>query len=87
MHLKIKKSCRGTSVKSTDKAHSRAPNGRGAYLALIDQHAGDSKYRTIMKKRMNLLQNIKWNGKSYSLENNVFESHPITHYAYGRCHG
>ena len=69
--LKIEKASRGTSVESTVKAFSRRKDGRGAYLALIANHAGDTKYRAIHKKRMNLLQVIKWNGRSYPLETHV----------------
>ena len=69
--LKIEKASRGTSVESTVKAFSRRKDGRGAYLALIANHAGDTKYRAIHKKRMNLLQSIKWNGRSYPLESHV----------------
>ena len=71
VYLKLEKACRSSSVESTVKSFSRRQDGRGAYLALIDHHAGESKYRTIMKKRMNLLQNIKWNGRNYSLEKHV----------------
>ena len=71
VYLKLEKACRGSSVESTIKTFNRTQNGRGAYLALIDHHAGESKYRTILKKRMNLLQNIKWNGRNYSLEKHV----------------
>jgi hypothetical protein len=71
VYLKLEKACRGTSVESTVKTYSRAQNGRDAYFALIDHHAGESKYRSILKKRMNLLQNIKWNGRNYSLEKHV----------------
>jgi hypothetical protein len=69
--LKIEKASRGTSVESTVKAFSRKKDGRGAYLALIANHAGDTKYRAILKTRMNLLQSIKWNGRSYPLESHV----------------
>jgi hypothetical protein len=71
VYLKLEKACRGTSVESTIKTYSRTQNGRDAFLALIDHHAGESKYRSILKKRMNLLQNIKWNGRNYSLEKHV----------------
>jgi hypothetical protein len=71
VYLKLEKACRGTSVESTIKTYSRTQNGRDAFLALIDHHAGESKYRSILKKRMNLLQNIKWNGRNYSLEKQV----------------
>ena len=47
--LKIEKASRGTSVESTVKAFSRRKDGRGAYLAFIANHAGDTKYRAILK--------------------------------------
>ena len=71
VYSKIEEAVRGTSVESTIKSFARTKNGRAAYLALIANHAGDTKYRSIMKKRMNLLQNIKWNGRSYPLESHV----------------
>ena len=69
--MKIEKATRGTSVESTVKAFSRRKDGQAAFLALIANHAGDTKYRFILKKRMNLLQSIKWNGRSYPLETHV----------------
>ena len=71
VYMLIEKAVRGTSVESTVKTFARTKNGRGAYLALIANHAGDTKYRAIVKKRTNLLQNIKWNGRSYPLESHV----------------
>ena len=69
--MKIEKASRGTSVESTVKSFARRKDGRGAFLALIANHAGDTKYRAILKKRMNLLQNIKWNGRAYPLETHI----------------
>ena len=71
VYLKIEESVRGTSVESTLKSFSRTKDGRGAYLALISNHADATKYRNISKKRMNFLQNLKWNGRSYPLETHV----------------
>ena len=67
----ISKAVAGTSVESTIKSFSRQKDGRAAYKALVANHAGDEKYRAIVKARMNLLQNIKWNGRSYPLEQHV----------------
>ena len=39
--------------------------------ALMSNHAGEVKHRSISKKRLNLLQNIKWNGWAYPLESHV----------------
>jgi hypothetical protein len=69
--MMISKAVAGTSVESTIKSFSRQKDGRAAYKALVANHAGDEKYRAIVKARMNLLQNIKWNGRSYPLEQHV----------------
>ena len=45
VYMKIEEAVRGTSVKSTVKTFARQKDGRGAYLALISNHAGDTKYR------------------------------------------
>ena len=65
------KAVAGTSVECTIKSFPRQKDGRAAYFALVANHAGDEKYRAIVKARMNLLQNIKWNGRSYPLEQHV----------------
>ena len=71
VYQKIEKAARGTSVESTIKPFSRRKYGRGAFLALIANHASDVKYRAITKKRQNLFQAIKWTGNSYALETHV----------------
>lgn len=69
--MAISKAVSGTTVESTIKTYSRTKDGRGAFLALIANHAGDIKYCAIVKARMHLLQNIKWNGRAYALETHV----------------
>jgi len=71
VYQKVEETARGTSCESTIKVFARGKDGRGAYLALIANHAGDAKYRAIAKKRQNLLQNIKSTGNSYTLESHV----------------
>ena len=58
-------------MESTIKSYSRRKDSRSAFLALVLNHAGDTKYRAIVKSRINLLQNIKWNGRNYPLEQHV----------------
>ena len=67
----ISKAVAGTSVEITIKSFSHGKDGRGTFQALISNHAGEIKYRSIYKFRMNLLTNIKWNRRSYSLETHV----------------
>ena len=71
VYQKIEEATKGTSVESTINSFSRRKDGRGAFLAIIVNHAGDVKYRSIAKKRQNLLQTIKWTGNSYALDTNV----------------
>ena len=53
------------------KAFVRKKEGRGDFNTIVDNHAGETKYRAILKKQMNLLQNIEWNWRSYLLETHV----------------
>ena len=71
VYLKIEKATRGTSVESTVKAFSRPKDGRAAFEALLANHAGEVKYRAILKRRMNILRDVKWNGRTYPLESHV----------------
>ena len=57
----ITKAVSGPSVDSTIKFYSRRKYGRAAFIALIANHSGDTKYQAIVKSRINLHQNIKWN--------------------------
>ena len=56
---KIEESDCGTSVDSAIKYFFRRKNGRGAFQALTDYHAGEFKRRSISKKLSYLLQIIK----------------------------
>ena len=71
VYMMVEKASRDTSVTSTVSAFSRRKDGRGAYLALIANHAGDVKYRSILKKKMTFLQSTKWNGRAFPLETHV----------------
>ena len=64
----ISKDGAGTSVELTIKSYPRRKDGWATFLALISNHASDTKYRAIFKSRSNLLQNIKWNGQNYPFE-------------------
>ena len=48
--LKIEKVSRGTSIESTVKAFFRRKDGRGAYLALIANHAEDTRMIYILHR-------------------------------------
>ena len=55
IYMKIEEAARGTPVESTIKSFSCRKDGRGAFQALISNHAGEVKHHSISKKRLNLL--------------------------------
>ena len=83
--MMISKAVAGTTIESTIKSFSRQKDGRGAFQAIVANHAGDTKYRAVAKARMNLLQNIKWNGRSYPIEQHV-SNHRTTLDDLQACH-
>lgn len=73
--LKIEEAARGTSVESTIKPFARKKDGRGAFIALLSNHAGESKHHSIFKKRNTYLTTTKWTGQSHLLETHVLHHH------------
>ena len=69
--MMISKALDGTSVESTIESYSRRKDDHAAFLALILNHTGDTKYRTIVKSKNKLLHNIKWNVCNYPLGQHV----------------
>ena len=56
VYMMIEQAVRGSSVESTIKYYSCGKVGHQAFKALIYNHAVETKYRSIMEQRMNLLQ-------------------------------
>ena len=69
VYFKMEEATRGTSFAASIKPFQRAKNGRGAYLAIVSQHAGDDKWNAEITKQDSLLHNQKWKGNgSFALE-------------------
>ena len=64
----IEQAARNSSFLSTIKSFEKRKNGRGAWLALITAHVGDSKWEQILNDNSKWLINSRWNGKKYALE-------------------
>ena len=67
----IEQAARTSSFLSTIKSFEKRKNGRGAWLALITAHVGDSKWEEILADNNKWLINARWNGKKYALESFV----------------
>ncbi len=53
--LLIEKATRNTSIESTVKAFARKKDGRAAFLAIVANHAGETKYCAIHKKKVQFI--------------------------------
>ena len=60
--VKIEEATRGKSVESIIKPFFHRKHRLSDFETLISNHAGELNYRTISNKRLNILQNIKFNG-------------------------
>ena len=68
----LEEATRGSIFAASIKSYERTRNGRGAWLALNTQHAGESKWRAILKEAEHYINVIKWDGNtSTSLEKHV----------------
>ena len=68
LYSKLEQATRGTIFAATIKPYANVKNGRGAWHALINSHAGDDKWETVQKEKIAFIMNQQWNGKQYSLE-------------------
>ena len=59
---------RGTIYAATIKPFARTKNGRSAWLAIKNSHAGNDKWEAIEKEKSKFMLNTKWNGRQYGLD-------------------
>jgi len=69
VYYKIEEGVRGTQFAASIKPYQRNKNGRGAWLALINQFAGIDKWEAEIKRMEQVLHTQTWKGQgSYPLE-------------------
>lgn len=65
----LEEATRTTSYAASIKPFQRAKNGRGAWFALVQQYAGEDKWRAELKNQDELIHTRKWKGQTnFSLE-------------------
>jgi hypothetical protein len=74
-YYKLEEATRGTAYADSIKPFQRAKNGRGDWLALTSQYAGEDKWEMEIKKMDNLLHTRRWKGQS----NFLLERHTQQH--------
>ena len=72
VYYEIEEATRGTKYVSTIKPHQRRKDGRGAWNAIVNQHAGIDKWEKLLKENDEFLHNRRWRSSgSYALEHFV----------------
>ena len=65
----LEEATRSTSYAASLKPFQRSRNGRGAWLALLNQYAGRDKWEAEIKRAEQILHTRKWKGQSnFTLE-------------------
>jgi hypothetical protein len=69
VYYRLEEATRSTVYAASIKPFQRAKDGRGAFLALTNQYAGQDKWEAELKRQDDLLHTHIWKGQSnYSLE-------------------
>ncbi len=71
----LEEATRSTSYAASIKPFQRAKDGRGAWLALIAQYAGQDKWEAELRKQEQFLHNRKWKGQSNFLLESFCSQH------------
>ena len=81
----LEEATRNTPYAATIKPFEATKDGRGAYDALLKQHAGDDKWQTELKLQETLMKTRKWKGNSnFSLERFI-EQHRAAFISMQQC--
>ena len=75
VYLFLEEATRSTIYGASIKPFTRSKNGRGAYLALINQHAGVDKWEKELKDQEQFLLSRKWKGNSNQSLDKFVEQH------------
>ena len=64
VYYHLEEATRGTIYSASIKPIQRGKNGRGAWLALTSQYAGNNKWEAELKRQDNLLHQCQWKGQN-----------------------
>jgi hypothetical protein len=81
----LEEATRGTAYHSTVQTYQRSKNGRSAWLALLQQHAGTDKWEKELKDQENFMKTRVWKGNTnFSLER-FLEQHRSAYNSLKQC--
>jgi hypothetical protein len=84
-YYKLEEATRGTAYADSIKPSQRAKNGRGVWLALTSQYAGEDKWGMEIKKMDDLLHTRRWKGQSNFLLERHTQQHRNTYVSMTAC--
>lgn len=81
----IEEALRTTQYSSTLAGFKRSKDGRGAWLAILSQHAGRDKWEKEFKKHRDFITTFKWKGTTNMTLESFVNKHRIAHTRMLRC--
>ena len=81
----LEEATRGTVPGASMKGYIRRKNGRGAFMAIVEQHAGEDKIKTQLKEKQHFLLNRRYTGKNNQLLEKFINQHRTAYTRLEEC--
>ena len=85
VYYHLEEATRGTSYAVSIKPFQRSKNGRGAWVALMNQYAGRDKWEAEIRRQDNLLHTWVWKGQSTFLLEGFIAQHQNAFVSMQQC--
>ena len=81
----LEEATRGTVPGASLKGYIRRKNGRGAFIAIVEQHAGEDKIKTQLKEKQHFLLNQRYTGQNNQLLEKFINQHRTAYTRLEEC--
>ena len=81
----LEEATRGTVPGASMKGYIRRKNGRGAFMAIVEQHAGEDKIKTQLKEKQHFLLNRRYTGQNNQLLEKFINQHRTAYTRLEEC--
>lgn len=85
VYFLLEEATRSTGYAASIKPYQRAKNGRGAWLALVTQYAGEDKWRALIRSAEEMLHSRKWRGNNNTTLERFIGQHRTSFVTLSQC--
>ena len=85
VYFHLKEATRGTTYAASIKPYQQHKDGRGMWMVLMNQYAGDDKWKAEIKKQDDLLHTSIWKGQSSFLQEGFIAQHRNAYVSMQQC--